>query len=283
MPMTTTTEMLLAAQKGGYAIGAFNIENMEMAQAVVFAAEEMSSPVILQTTPTTVKYGGLGVFKALVASLAKGLKIPVALHLDHGDSHELAIQALEQGYTSVMIDGSQLDFEENIKLSLSVVAAAKPKGIPVEAELGKVGGKEDGLDGGTGAYTDPQMAREFVERTGVSSLAVAIGTAHGVYSERPKLDIERLKMIREIVDVPLILHGASGLSKEQVSECIAYGICKVNFATELRRAYKVGQDEFLLKKPDAFDPKAYGAASRDSVKNLVKSLIEMCGCAGRAI
>jgi tagatose 1,6-diphosphate aldolase GatY/KbaY len=176
-----------------------------------------------------------------------------------------------------MIDGSHLNFEDNIELTRKVVAMSNPTGIPVEAELGKVGGKEDDLDGGSGGYTEPHMAKEFVERTAISSLAVAIGTAHGIYTEIPKLDIGRLKAIRNVVDVPLVLHGASGLTKEQICECIDHGICKVNFATELRRAYKSGLGSLISEKPDAFDPKTYGAAGRDSVKQFVKNIMSLCG------
>ena len=181
MPLVTSEAMLLAAQKGGYAVGAFNVENMEMAQAVIAAAEELQAPVMIQTTPSTVRYGSLALYRANVAALAKAAKVPVAMHLDHGNSFELAAQALREGYTSIMIDGSHEIFEENIALTQKVVAMCKPNQIPVEAELGKVGGKEDDLNGGAGGYTDPLEAKEFVKRTQVSSLAVAIGTAHGVY------------------------------------------------------------------------------------------------------
>jgi len=282
MPLTTTTKMLQDAQNRGYAVGAFNIENMEMAQAVMLAAEELNAPVIIQTTPSTVRYGSLPVYKAMVSALAMNVKVPVALHLDHGDCYDLAMQALEQGYTSIMIDGSYLNFNDNVELTRRVVSMAKPKGISVESELGKVGGKEDNLNGGTGEYTDPGMAKEFVDRTEISSLAVAIGTAHGVYTEAPRLDVDRLKKIRNAINVPLVLHGASGLTNEQVRECINNGICKVNFATELRKAYKTGLDVFLAEKPDVFDPKSYGAMSRDSVKQLVMDLILICGANNRA-
>jgi len=275
MPLVTTKEILLNAQTGGYAVGAFNIENMEMAQAVIAAAEETSAPVIIQTTPSTIKYAGTKLFHAIVSTLAKETRVPVALHLDHGETYELAMSALNAGYTSIMIDGSQRSFESNIALTSEVVAASEKRGIPVEAELGKVGGKEDGLDGGTGNYTDPLEAKEFVQRTKVFSLAVAIGTAHGVYKEIPKLDIDRLEQIRSSVDVPLVLHGASGLSEEQIRQCIARGICKVNFATELRKAYSDGIKEYFLKDPDAFDPKKPGASGREKVKNTVIDILKI--------
>lgn len=281
MPLTTTAKMLLDAQKGGYAVGAFNIENMEMAMAVISAAEECSTPVIIQTTPSTVRYAKLDIFFAMVAALANTARVPVALHLDHGESFDMAMQAIRAGYTSIMIDGSHSVFDENIALTRRVVEVATPNNIPVEAELGKVGGKEDDLDGGAGGYTVPAEAKEFVERTSITSLAVAIGTAHGVYEGTPKLDVPRLKEIRGLVDIPLVLHGASGLSDEQVKECIAEGICKVNFATELRIAYSNGVKEALAANPDVFDPKAYGKIGREHVKELVKNRMAVCGCTGK--
>ena len=280
--LVTTKEMLLKAQEGNYAVGAFNVENMEMVMAVIAAAEELNAPVIMQTTPSTVKYAGLDYYLANVATAAKNAKVPVAMHLDHGSSFSLAMQALRQGYTSIMIDGSHSVFEENIAITKSVVDACKPSNIPVEAELGKVGGKEDDLDGGDGGYTDPKEALEFVQKTGVNSLAVAIGTAHGVYKGEPKLDLDRLVEIRKIVDVPLVLHGASGLSKEAVKESIKRGICKVNFATELRIAYTDGVKELLEEKPETIDPKKYGVVGIEKVKELVKNRMMMCGCQNQA-
>ena len=277
MPLVTSEKLLLDAQKNHYAVGAFNIENMEMVQAIIEAAEELSAPVILQTTPSTVRYAGLDMFRAMAAARAAKSSVPVAIHLDHGESFDMAVQAVRAGYTSVMIDGSHELFEDNIALTKRVVDVAKPNDIPVEAELGKVGGKEDDLDGGNGGYTDPLEAKEFVERTGISSLAVAIGTAHGVYTGVPKLDIDRLKAIRKVVEIPLVLHGASGLTDESVIECIGHGICKVNFATELRMAYSDGVKKLLAAKPDTYDPKAYGKAGRENVKELVKNRIIITG------
>ena len=280
--LVTTKEMLLKAQKGNYAVGDFNFENMEMVMAVIAAAEELNAPVIMQTTPSTVKYAGLDYYLANVATAAKNAKVPVAMHLDHGSSFSLAMQALRQGYTSIMIDGSHSVFEENIAITKSVVDACKPSNIPVEAELGKVGGKEDDLDGGDGGYTDPKEALEFVQKTGVNSLAVAIGTAHGVYKGEPKLDLDRLVEISKVVDVPLVLHGASGLSEEAVKESIKRGICKVNFATELRIAYTDGVKELLEEKPETIDPKKYGVVGIEKVKELVKNRMMMCGCQNQA-
>lgn len=282
MSFVTSEKMLLDAQKGGYAVGAFNVENMEMVMAVIAAAEELHAPLMLQTTPSTVKYAGLDMYLANVKTTAKKAKVPVCMHLDHGDSFDLAMRALRVGYSSIMIDGSHNVFEENIAVTKAVADACRPSGVPVEAELGKVGGKEDDLDGGNGGYTDPMEAKEFVERTGVGSLAVAIGTAHGVYKGEPKLDLDRLAEVRKVVSIPLVLHGASGLSEEAVKESIKRGICKVNFATELRIAYTDGVKEFLAANPDAFDPKKYGKVAMEHVKEIVKLRMKMCGCDGKA-
>ena len=284
MPFVTTKKMLQDAQDGHYAVGAFNVENMEMVMAVIEAAEEMNAPVIMQTTPSTVKYAGLDYYLANVKAAAERADIPVALHLDHGSSYGLAMQALRTGYTSIMIDGSHESFEDNIAVTKSVADACAPSGIPVEAELGKVGGKEDDLDGGEGdGYTDPEQAREFVERTGATSLAVAIGTAHGLYKGEPKLDQERLSEIRRVVSVPLVLHGASGVPDEAVRESIRRGICKVNYATELRIAYSNGVKGVLNHNPDTIDPKKYGMAGKEHVKAFVMEKMKNCGCAGKAV
>lgn len=283
MPLVTTKELLLKAQEGNYAIGAFNVENMEMVQAVIAAAEELNSPVIMQTTPSTVKYAELDYFYANAKVAAQKAKIPAVIHLDHGSSFELAMQALRAGYTSIMIDGSHGSFEENIKVSKAVADACHPSGVCVEAELGKVGGKEDDLEGGDeNPYTDPEQARIFVEQTGVDSLAVAIGTAHGVYKGIPKLDVERLSEIRKVVEVPLVLHGTSGVPDETVKECIKRGICKVNYATDLRIAFTKGVKAVLAENPDTIDPKKYGARGREEVKQYVMSKIIVCGSEGKA-
>ena len=283
MPLVTSKELLEKAQQGGYAVGAFNVENMEMVQAVVAAAEELKSPVIMQTTPSTVKYAGLDYYYANVKAAAEKASVPVVIHLDHGNSFDLAMQALRTGYTSIMIDGSHDSFEENIKVSKAVADACRPSGVSVEAELGKVGGKEDDLDGGEdNPYTDPQEAKEFVEKTGVDSLAVGIGTAHGVYKGKPNLQFDVLSQIREVVDIPLVLHGTSGVPDEDVKECIKRGICKVNYATDLRIAFTKGVNEVLGEHPETIDPKKYSAKGREEVKKYVMSKMLVCGSAGRA-
>lgn len=280
--LVTSKELLLDAQRGGYAVGAFNVENMEMVQAVIAAAEELRSPVIMQTTPSTLKYADADYFYANVATAAKKATVPVVMHLDHGNSFELAMKAFRAGYTSIMIDGSHSIFEENIAITKSVVDACHPAGIPVEAELGKVGGKEDDLDGGNGGYTEPAEAAEFAKRTEVDFLAVAIGTAHGVYKGIPKLDIDRLSRIREVVSIPLVLHGTSGVPDDAVRECIRRGMCKVNYATDLRIAFTKGVKQVLTEKPDTFDPKKYNAVGREMVKEYVMSKMLVCGSNDRA-
>ena len=282
MPLVTSEKMLLDAQKGGYAVGAFNVENMEMVKAVLAAAEELKAPVMLQTTPSTIKYGTVETYAAIVKAEAEKVSVPVCLHLDHGSSFELAVQAMKAGYTSVMIDGSHEDFENNIAITKKVVDVAKALGIPVEAELGKVGGKEDDLEADADTNTDPAEAKEFVERTGVSSLAVAIGTAHGFYVGTPVLDKPRVSAIKELVSVPLVLHGASGLSEEDVRECVERGMCKVNFATELRAAYTAAVKKLLEEKPETYDPKKLGNVGMEAVKEQVKIRMKMCGCDGKA-
>lgn len=279
--LVNSKEMLLKAQKERYAVGAFNAENMEMVMAIIEIATELNAPVIIQTTPSTVRYAGESMYQAMVKAVAEKTPVPVAMHLDHGDKFELIQRAAKAGYTSLMIDGSHEEFEDNITLTKKAVEFARHYGIPIEAELGSVGGKEDDLES-QGGCTDPMEAAEFVQRTGVDSLAVAIGTAHGVYKKEPKLDIERLKEIRKVVNIPLVLHGASGLSEDAVRTCIKEGICKVNFATELRIAYTEAVRGILGNDDKVFDPKKYGKAAMEKVKEAVRMRMEVCGCIGKA-
>ncbi|WP_417062146.1 class II fructose-bisphosphate aldolase [Enorma massiliensis] len=282
--LVTTKEMLLDAQKNHYAVGAFNVENLEFVMAVLAAAEETKSPVIMQTTPGTIKTAGLDYFYGMVAAAAARTDVPVALHLDHGDGYDRCMQAFRTGYTSVMIDGSHESFEDNIALTASVARAGAAMGVPVEAELGKVGGTED--DGpaveGENPYTDPEEAREFVERTGCTSLAIGVGTAHGVYTETPHIEQEVVKAIRAAVDVPLVLHGTSGVPDEQVAEAVKNGICKVNYATELRQAYTKGYMAFMAENPGVFDPKKPAKQGMAEITNIVKVRMENLGSVGRA-
>ena len=283
MPLVTTKGMFEKSMKEGFAIGAFNINNMEIIQGIVDAAQKQNSPVILQASSGAIKYARINyLMKMVQAAVEEHPNIPIVIHLDHGPDFETAKMCIDNGFTSVMIDGSKYDFEENVALTKKVVDYAHSKGVVVEAELGKVGGKEDDLEAEADTNTDPQEAKEFVERTGVTSLAVAIGTAHGFYVGTPVLDKERLSEIREVVDIPLVLHGASGLSDEDVMDCVKRGICKVNFATELRAAYSKAVKELLAEKPDTIDPKAYGKTAIAAVKELVMARMKVCGCDGKA-
>ena len=281
MPLTTTVSMLRKAQEQGFAVGAFNVENMEMAQAIISAAEELRAPVILQTTPSTVRYAGTGMYAAMVAALAQEATVPVAMHLDHGDSFALCAQALRSGYTSVMIDGSKLPLEENIALTYKVSEMCAAVGVPVEGEIGRVGGKEDDLES-DGGYTIPEEAVRFEKESGLFSMAVGVGTAHGFYKEKPQLNKELITTLPGMIQAPMVLHGASGLSDEDVKDCIRRGICKVNFATELRAAYTEGVKAVLAENPKTFDPKAYGKEARQRVKALVMERMLVCGCDGKA-
>lgn len=281
MPLTTTVSMLRKAQEQGFAVGAFNVENMEMAQAIISAAEELRAPVILQTTPSTVRYAGTGMYAAMVAALAQEATVPVAMHLDHGDSFALCAQALRSGYTSVMIDGSKLPLEENIALTYKISEMCAAVDVPVEGEIGRVGGKEDDLES-DGGYTIPEEAVRFEKESGLFSMAVGVGTAHGFYKEKPQLNKELITTLRGMLQAPMVLHGASGLSDEDVKDCIRRGICKVNFATELRAAYTEGVKAVLAENPKTFDPKAYGKEARQRVKALVMERMLVCGCDGKA-
>lgn len=284
MPLVTSKEILYKAMEGGYAIAAFNVENMETVQAVIQAAEETNSPVIMQTTPSSVKYAGLKYFYANVYAAASESKIPVVLHLDHGSSYELAVRAVRNGYTSIMIDGSKLPFEDNVKLTRKTVEVASINEIPVEAELGRIGGKEDdtSVSKKEEVFTAPSEAEEFVKLTEVDSLAVAIGTAHGLYKGEPKLDFERLKEIRKLLDIPLVLHGATGVSDSDIKKAIKLGISKVNFATELRVHMTQTVRSVLEKNANIIDPKEFLKPAREAVKEAVRKKIFLCGCNDKA-
>lgn len=271
-----TKEMLKRASQQGYAVGAFNVENAEMVWAVITAAEELRAPVILQTTSSTLKYLSPAMFAGMVRAAAAAATVPVALHLDHGSSYDIAKECMENGYTSVMIDGSPLPYEENVAVSKRVCDLAAKSSTPVEAELGIVGGKEDDTEAEANHYTDPVQAADFVQRTGVDSLAISIGTAHGFYAVEPVLDLSRITATRKLVDVPLVLHGASGVPDETVTEAVRLGMAKVNFATELRDTYSKAVRAYLEENPDAYDPKAYGKAGREAVKQLVMHKMRVC-------
>jgi tagatose 1,6-diphosphate aldolase GatY/KbaY len=276
--LVNTKEMLLKAQKEGYAVPAFNVHNLETIQVIVEAAAELRSPVILAGTPGTFQYGGRDYIQAIAETAAKRYDVPIALHLDHHETLEDIQASVELGTKSVMIDASHHPFEENIKTVKEVVDYAHQHGATVEAELGRLGGQEDDLvvDEADSFYTDPAAAKEFVERTGIDSLAVAIGTAHGLYKSEPKLDFERLAQIKETVDVPLVLHGASGISVEDVRKAIELGCCKVNIATELKIPFSSAVRSYLVENEDANDPRKYMAPGKEAMKKVVREKILMC-------
>ena len=282
--LVTAKELLTDAMKGGYAIGAFNVENMEMVMAVLAAAEAKNSPVIMQTTPGTIKFAGVDYYYANVRAAAERSKIPVVMHLDHGDSFARAMEAYRAGYTSIMIDGSKLSLAENIDLTKRVVDACHPGGVFVEGELGKVGGKEDDLDGGDdNPYTDPEEAKIFVEKTGVDCLAIAIGTAHGIYPKgyTPKLQLELLEEIKKIAPVPLVLHGGSNNPDDEIAKACKIGIAKVNISSDIKYAYFKKLDE-VYKETGGFVPaKVMGPAIVDT-KAVVKNKMELFNSVGKA-
>lgn len=281
--LVTSRELLADAKKNKYAVGAFNVENMEMVMAVLNAAEETKSPVIMQTTPGTIKYAGADMYFANIRAAARRVSFPVVCHLDHGSSFAIAVKAFRAGYTSIMIDGSKLPLDENIALTRSVVELCHAANIPVEGELGRVGGKEDDLNNGdNNPYTDPQEAALFVEKTGCDSLAVGIGTAHGVYKGVPQINFDVLGKIRELVDIPLVLHGTSGVPDDQVIRCVSMGMCKVNYATDLRIAYTYGVKKYIKENPGVFDPKKYGAYGMEEVTRYVVERMRVIGSCGRA-
>ena len=276
---TTSKEMILEARRGGYAVPAFNAENLEMVQAIIEAAEEARSPVMIQTTPSTVKYITLRQAVAMVKADAEAASVPVSLHLDHCESYEAVAAAIDAGYSSVMIDASKLPYEENIAVTQKVVAKARPLGITVESELGTVGGKEDGHSADI-AYTDPDEALDFFTRTGIDIFAIAIGTAHGFYKGEPKLNFELLAKIKDMIDCPLVLHGGSGIPDEMIKRTIELGINKVNYATELRAAATKAVREALVDE-SIIDPKKYMGKARDAVRELCLHKIDVCGSRGK--
>lgn len=277
-------ELFLAAKKGGYAVGAFNLNNMEILQAIIEAAEEENSPVFIQASQGGIKYAGIEYIAGMARIAAEKARVPIALNLDHGTSFTQVVQCVRHGFSAVMIDGSQHPFEENIAITQKCVEVAHPNGVSVEAELGKIGGVEDDIvvDAADATFTDPKQAAEFVERTNVDALAIAIGTAHGVYKGEPKLDFTRLAEIAAATDVPLVLHGASGISDEQIRKAVPHGITKINIDTDLRIAFSQAIKDVLANKPGEIDPRKILGPARDSMKEVARAKMRLFGSAGRA-
>ena len=300
MALITTKEMFKKALVNDYAVGAFNVNNMEIIQGIVDAASIENAPLILQVSAGARKYAKPAYLLKLVEAAIEDTGLDIALHLDHGEDFDICKKCIDDGFTSVMIDGSKHPFEENIALTKQVVEYAHAHGVVVEAELGKLAGVEDNIkvDARSATFTDPDEAVEFVERTGVDSLAIAIGTSHGAYkfTGEPYLDYERLKKIHSLLpDTPLVLHGASSVLKEFVDRCnefggqipgaqgvpeemiresTKYGICKVNIDTDLRLAMTAEIRRFLIENPKEFDPRKYLGPGRDAITKMVQHKIK---------
>lgn len=284
MDIISTKEMLLRAKRGNYAVPAFNIHNMETMQGVLEAAWQMKSPVIIATTPGTVNYAGMDFLVSMAKAGAKRYNIPIALHLDHCEEVEFIERCIYAGYKSVMIDASRRPLDENILVTKKIVDFAHIHDVTVEAELGKIGGNEDemAVDEKDAAFTNPELAAKFVENTNVDSLAIAIGTAHGVYKKEPKLDFDRLIEIRNKVEVPLVLHGASGVPTDSVIKAVELGICKINIATELKIPFSQEIKAFFQKNPNESDPRKYLTPGKEAVTKVAMEKIKACGSMNRA-
>lgn len=309
MPLITSIEMFKKAYKGEYAVGAFNVNNMEIIQGIVEAAKEEKAPLILQVSAGARKYARPAYLKKLVEAAIEDTGLSVVLHLDHGEDFEICKDCIDDGFTSVMIDGSRFPFEENIEVTKKVVDYAHQKGIVVEAELGKLAGIEDNVNVNEreATFTDPDQAVEFVERTGVDALAIAIGTSHGAYKfkGKPMLDFERLEKITGMLPgFPLVLHGASTVLPEFVNLCNQYGgnipgakgvpeemlkraakqgVCKINIDTDLRLAMTAAVRKYLTENPSVFDPRKYLGSGREAInKMVVHKIRNVLGCSGKA-
>lgn len=308
MPLVSTTDMFKKAYEGGYAIGAFNVNNMEIVQGIVDAAKEEQSPLILQVSAGARKYAKHIYLVKLVEAALEDTGLPIALHLDHGDDFEICKSCIDGGFTSVMIDGSKHDFETNVALTKKVVEYAHAHGVVVEGELGRLAGVEDDVNVSEkdALFTDPDQAAEFVERTGVDSLAIAIGTSHGAYKFKgePYLDFERLEKVGKLLPgFPIVLHGASTVLPEFVEKCNKYGgnipgaqgvpeemlrkaasmsVCKINIDTDLRLAMTASIREFFVENPSEFDPRKYLGPARDAIKGMVQHKIKnVLGSSGK--
>ena len=299
MAFITSTEMFKKSLKSDYAVGAFNVNNMEIIQGIVDAAKQEQAPIILQVSAGARKYAKPAYLLKLVEAAMVDTGLAICLHLDHGEDFEICKQCIDGGFTSVMIDGSKHPFEDNVALTKKVVEYAHAHGVVVEAELGKLAGVEDNIkvDSKSATYTVPEEAAEFVEKTGVDSLAIAIGTSHGAYkfSGDPQLDFDRLREIHKLIpDTPLVLHGAStvlpefvdkcnqyggnipgakGVPEEMITEAAKYGICKVNIDTDLRLAMTAEIRKYLAENPKEFDPRKYLGPARDAISSMVSHKI----------
>jgi fructose-bisphosphate aldolase class II len=280
MTLVSGREVLATAQRARCAVGAFNADNMEVVQAIVEAAEEERAPVILQVNVPTIRYAGLVMAAVIIKSAAAQVKTPVVLHLDHGDTFELNVRCLEEGFTSLMFDGSALPYEENVVETARVVVRAHPLGVPVEAELGQV--LRDGAtpEEVAAAMTDPDQAEDFVRRSGCDSLAVAVGSVHAMRESHAELDIDRVRSISEQTGVPLVLHGGSGIQQDSLLAAIEAGVGKVNVGTYLKQGFVLGLSNAMAQTPGEIDFRRYLASARDEVRERVREKIRLLGSAG---
>ena len=282
--LVTSKELLLDAQKHGYAVGAFNTNNLEITHAILRAAEAKKAPILIQISAGAIKYAGLEYLPMIARKAAQQAGVPVAIHLDHGPSFEIVMKALRAGFTSIMRDASKLPYDENVAEVQKVVEACHAIDIPVEAEIGKIGGAEEHVvvSEKEATMTDPEEAVRFVEDGGFDFLAVAIGNAHGFYKGEPELDFDRLEAIRDAVPVPLVLHGASGIPDHQITKAVKRGICKINIDTEVRNAFAQTVKTFQKENPDVIDPRKILGPAMDAMQEVVEHKIEIFRSAGRA-
>ena len=282
--LVTGAELLQDAHKRGYAVGAFNVNNMEIVQAIIEAAEETNSPVILQASQGGLKYAGVEYIAELGKLAARRAKVPVVVHLDHGTDFDQVMLCIRHGFSSVMIDGSRFEFEGNVAITKKVIEVAHAVGVSVEAELGKIGGTEDDItvSDKDANFTDPEEAKRFADETNVDFLAIAVGTAHGVYKGEPKLDFDRIKAIKEITNMPLVLHGSSGVPDEAIEKAVSLGINKINIDTDLRMAFSNAVKEFVKENPDNIDPRKILAPAKAAMKEKIVEKMKLFGSAGRA-
>lgn len=276
MAKKTCYELLKDTRKAKIAVPAFNIDNLESALAVVSAVKETNCPVIIQTIPRTLSYGGIATYPAMVDALMKDVSCDYAIHLDHGSSLDLVKKCISSGFSSVMYDGSSLPFEENVIKTSLIAEYSRQFSISVEGELGTIGGKEESDVDSVANCTSPIEARLFVEKTNVNMLAIGVGTCHGIYKGTPKINVDRIYEIASEVDIPLVLHGATGLDNKVVTDCIDAGISKINFATELRLAFTSGLKSGLARNTLEFDPKNYLTDAIEAVKSAVIKKIALC-------
>ena len=284
MALVPLKDLLADAELGRYAVGAFNCNNMEIIQAIITAATIEKSPVIIQASQGALKYAGLEYISMLTKLAAELAPVPVALHLDHGTSFEQAVKCIHAGFTGVMVDGSRYPLEENIALVNRVLSVARPCGVSVEGELGKITGTEDDIyvSAKEALYTDPDEACYFVEKTDLDALAIAIGTAHGQYKGEPKLDMDRLSEIDRRIDVPIVLHGSSGVPDDTLREAIAHGVRKINIDTNIREHFMAAAKAALAEDPGMLDPRKMLAPAREAAIEIIREKIRVFGSNGRA-